>query len=182
MKRIKGPPALIGVLLVVAPFDAVATQLVPMEVAQPVGHDNGVAKCHVTFMVWRNTFEPGLEINHICVPYLVPIEGTEPRNQNVAAIAGIRTYVIRNQDLKNEGLFGDTLRVALDLESAHAIEEGSSSLSDIVNVVRQCIFEMAERSAARWPYPKILDLQIKGPKEYQSLGGISQLDIATFEE
>jgi len=40
-----------------------------MEVGQPVGHDNGVMKSHVTFMIWRNTFEPGLEINYICLPY-----------------------------------------------------------------------------------------------------------------
>lgn len=150
---------------------AFATQLVPMEVAQPVGHDNGVAKSLVTFMVWRNAFEPGLEINYICVPYMVPIEGTEPQNRNAAAIAGIRTYVVRSEDQKREGLFGDTLRVVMDLESAHALEDSSSPLDDIVDTVRQCIFEMAARSAARWPYPKVLDIKLRGPESFAPLGG-----------
>jgi hypothetical protein len=116
-----------------------------MEVAQPVGHDNGVVKSHVTFMIWRNTFEPELEINYICHPYQLPVEGAEPRNLNLADLAGIRTYVVRSEDRKAEGLFGDTLRVMLDLEEA------------------------------RWPYPKFLDIQVRGPERFASLGGISQI-------
>jgi RNase P/RNase MRP subunit p29 len=146
-----------------------------MEVAQPVGHDNGVVKSHVTFMIWRNTFEPELEINYICHPYQLPVEGAEPRNLNLADLAGIRTYVVRSEDRKAEGLFGDTLRVMLDLEEARWPEDRVATLDEIIATVRDCIFEMAARSGARWPYPKFLDIQVRGPERFASLGGISQI-------
>jgi len=141
---------------------AAASHLNPLEVPQPVVHENGVSLSHVTFLVEGDFVLPGLAINYICRPYEVPVADRGTENRNAAALAGIRATPQYSKESGSRGLFGgDTLRVILDLSEAHEVEK-AWTLWGAAAVVRDCILDAAARDRRTYPALRFVDIQDRG--------------------
>ena len=74
-----------------------------------------------------------------------------------------------------QGLFGDTLRVVLDLTSMKrgAESEWPGSEADVVAATVESLKLNARRE---WPRVRTLDLRVRGPSEFQAHAGVYPLD------
>lgn len=102
----------------------------------------------------------------------IPIQtfrGLEVRN--AAALARLRVRVLRNETRTQgahpgpPGLFGDTLRVVLDVADFHADSAFGYSLSTLVPATVTCMLSNARRSARVLRY---LDLRVAGDRKFAS--------------
>ena len=141
-----------------------------LEVAQPVRTENTITISRVTYLVYSEAFLPGQEVNYACRPYDVPVEGDGCENRNVAALCGFSAEAIWNPDFEMGGLFGDTLKVELDLSAA--TEGRCRDMDAAVEATVECVLTNAAKSADRHPYARVLSLRVIGPEEYAKHGGV----------
>ena len=148
-----------------------ASHLRAVSAFQPTAHENAIEITPVTFLVFGEALLPGEEVNYTSRPYLLPVEGMEPRNHNAAALAGIVVKTELNRDFGHGGLFGDTLRVIVDASAQRSVSEHSAQ--EVLDAtIRATLCNAAKSCRGNRPRPAWIDLLIVGsnPDERRVVG------------
>ena len=143
-----------------------------IESTQPIVTENFIRPCTVTY-IWSGMVHiVGSSVAKTCSPDSIETD-MGIHNRNAANLAGL-TVAVASSDSSWHPLFGDTLRVTLDVTSIGERKEvkqlGSLfSAAGLVNATVQCIRENAGRGV---PAAKHLDLKVVGSKRYSKLGRV----------
>ena len=161
----------ICLLLTGFPPDLGAASLFPIEVAQPIGTEEGLWLGCTSYVGYFGSPLPGLEIERTCDSNSV-VTPWGPRNLNLANLAGLKVVVRRFDEVT--GLLGDTIVVTID---ASALQTGRSrvmsvSVDTVVAATVDCVRENASRGASRWPRLRHLRLSVVGPSRYARYDGV----------
>ena len=154
--------------LTAAPRVALSSHLWAYAVYQPTETENGIVVSPVTFLVQGDDFSPGREVEFVCRPYLLPITGPAINagdlvNANAAARAHIKTRRLDNPAAPNTYLFGDTLRVTVDLTEAWPVGMSAEVVDATVRAVLQTAALSCGRGKGKAGH---VDLRIEGAPEY----------------
>jgi hypothetical protein len=162
---------LIGVMLLWA-LPAHASQEGTIESTQPIVTENFIRPCTVTY-IWSGMVHiVGSSVAKTCSPdYIETDNGVQ--NRNAANLAGF-TVTVASSDSSWHPLYGDTLRVTLDVSSIGEQEQvkqiGSMfSANDLVEATVQCVQDNAGRGV---PVAKHLDLRVVGSRRYAKLSRV----------
>lgn len=193
--------AALSVAIVLVANIAPATVERLCSVTQPIEVDGTFRMSPNTYVTYSTS--PGTELllttaeNRVRTPH-----GFLFLNMNSASRAGLAIQFVKDEKpptggraTRWDGLFGDTLRVVLDLRAMPVeaiLPEGVSTEDDkrtverrhrehrewcraLVEVTLQCMVE----NAAREPKARFLDVRIEGPSEFEDLAGTRSLRSAT---
>ena len=152
--------------LLVAVGSAGAAHLRALTTYQPTQTENGIVIVPVTFLVVNDDFSPGHQISYVCRPYLLPLlnqwNSADLVNHNVASQAAISAKVVGNLE-ERRLLFGDTLRVSVDLTETRPI----AMSPDVVDATVEAVLRTAAMSCRGGERdPSWVDLRISGPPDY----------------
>jgi hypothetical protein len=150
-------------------------------VQQPiVFHDAGIVACPVTFACRGSLWDsPGCLVAATIRESEIWTElGFE--NRNAASLAGVRLELVPHPEPVSRdqlrGLFGDTLRVVLDVSDDGSAEQDSEvaagfgwPLRDVLGVTRICMLANAALEPRRI---RFLEIRIRGARELSDLEGI----------
>jgi len=100
---------------------------------------------------------------------ILPGAGSHPAGQNAAAVTGISVRLLPNTTRNSPpGLFGDTLRVELDLTGFRRSQLGLR-IEDVTAATVHCMLVNAGRTGGIIKY---LDLRIRGDRQFSSAGRV----------
>ena len=150
-------------LLTGFPPDLGAASLLPIEVTQPIGTEEGLWLGCTTYVGYFGSPVPGMEIEHTCDSNSV-VTPWGPRNLNLANLAGLKVAVRRFDEVS--GLAGDTIVVTIDTSALWYDRVMSVSVDTVVAATVDCIRENAARGASRWPQLRHLRLSVVGSSRY----------------
>ena len=169
-----GMPILV---ILLSPQAAQAAVETAFEVAQPISTFEGIRICRVTYVEYTGSPLPGREVPFVVASNRVMDTLARFTNRNVASLLGFKAWADPHHQ---EGhLFGDTLRVYLDLSSSKPVPEHSAwGKFDAAQATVECVIVAA--AASRRGYDaaglavdaKYLDLRILGEAAYSKLGGV----------
>ena len=160
--------ALVAATVLMATSIGQATTECPCTVAQPIqSEDCSVMACPVTYTCFGDLWAtPGWMVRETLAENCV---GTHRgfENRNAANLAGFRLGLVeRSRPLgpnEADGLFGDSLRIVLDVSQAvAAVQEGTlhqSTFDRVMEVTHACLLSNA---ALEYPRFRFLDIQIRG--------------------
>jgi len=188
MTRIRSA-ILAGIVLVgmMIPGLAAAADEHAVQISQPViSGGTGLVIAQVPYMLWYlQGDDPAFEVSlTIAANAIATGDGTS--NRNAANLLGIQlTFPMppaqKWRRSSPRGVFGDTLRVAIDLskteEATHL--QGKASITrgflrkDIVPLT---LFSMLENARRGWPRIKNLHVEVIGPDEFKDLAGTYTLE------
>jgi hypothetical protein len=197
MKRLAALPALAVVIAVgatAAPTLACFGGII--EVAQPLADPEGILVRVVSFS--RNCVPtlvvPGYEVEFVAEPSFVRCEGKPDtaENLNAASFLGIRTDIDPFHG-RTSRLLGDTLHVMIDLTAIPSMTEdlrrrlNGWSIDDVIKATAESVLLTAywHRRGVSAPdslgrshsvYAQYVWLEIHGPEQYLSLGGVFNTD------
>jgi hypothetical protein len=140
-----------------------ATSETVFEVYQPVGLDDGIAIVSVPFVEYAGTAAGGVEVGWTCRDNAIKSRDGETHNFNVANAIGLSVQVRRNRENYPLGLYGDTLRVVLDLS---ALPDTTRFWGHPLNSIVKATFECILANGRRAPGAKYLDISLIGGGEY----------------
>lgn len=162
-----------------------ASSEIALQISQPIMTlDSGCMVSDVTFTgYWSLWDSPQLEVDLTVAPSAVTTE-QETVDRNGAAALGLHVEFPKGDEnpisSRNGvhdhflGLFGDTLRVVLDLTAMKVESELWRGFeAEIVGATVECLKLNARRG---WPRIRTLDLQVRGPSQFQSHTGIYPLE------
>jgi len=162
---------LIGVMLIWT-LPGHASQEGTIESTQPIATENFIRPCTVTYIRSGMVHVVGSSVRRTCSSNHVATDmGVE--NRNAANLAGF-TVAVAQSDSTWHPLYGDTLRVTLDVSSI-ADEENVKQLgslfssAELVEATVQCVRENAGRGV---PHARYLDLRVVGSQRYSKLGQV----------
>lgn len=167
------PLLIVVALTLAAPQVVFASHLWAYAVYQPTETENGIVVSPVTFLVQGDDFSPGREVEFVCRPYLLPVTGPASNagdlvNANAAARARIKARRLDNPAAPNTYLFGDTLRVALDLSEAWPVGISAEVVDATVRAVLQTAALSCGRGKGKAGH---VTLQVDGAPEYAAAAG-----------
>ena len=161
-----------------------ATWECAVEVAQPLVTEEGIYIGRVTYMDYRGGLIPGCDVPFVGKANAVIDELDRPVNRNVANLLGIRIDV---DPLHVTGaLFGDTLRVYIDLSSMGSAPSNANwTTSGAIAATVECVLTAAAASRSGWapahhPWDqtsrrmdaKYVDLRVHGKAEHTGLSRV----------
>lgn len=149
----------------------------PHVVSQPIdaGHA-GVVRCDNTYVRWGD--DPGIALMLTVAECRVSTPDGFV-NRNAASLMGITLRRVGHAGRPPEGqkwwpgLFGDTLRVTLDLSQLGVSSEPAVAMwrQHVVDATTQCMIENARRE----PRAAFLDVVVEGPPEFARFAGARAL-------
>lgn len=159
-----------------------------VQISQPViSGGTGIVVAQVPYMLWYlpgddPAFEVGLTV---AANTITTGDGTS--NRNAANLLGIQlTFPMppatnRWRRSAPRGVFGDTLRVAIDLsktEEATQLQDKASITRGFLrkDIVPLTLFSMLENARRGWPRIKHLHVEVVGPDEFKDLAGTYSLE------
>ena len=181
MSRLRSASGAVTIALLALTLPAYSSQEGTIESTQPIVTENFIRPCTVTY-IWSGMVHiVGSAVAKTCSPDHVKTDmGVE--NRNAANRAGL-TVAVASSDSSWHPLFGDTLRVTLNVTSIGEEEQikqiGSMfSTAGLVEATVQCIRENAERGV---PAARHLDLRVVGSKRYAKFSRVYAVASASRE-
>jgi len=118
-----------------------------LQVAQPIETEEGIVISIVTVVKYLGDKPPGLLVPFTCEENCIVTESGRSENRNAAHILGIRTGVDPYHATKGGSLYGDTLKVFIDLREASGGKTPSGwSLDAVMEATLECVLYNAERT------------------------------------
>lgn len=133
----------------------------PVEVLQPLDTGNVIWLSPVTYFGYFNWRHPGHPVAFTCSSNVVTRHDGQPSNMNIAAMAGFKVQLLSKDERHEEYLFGDTLRVVLDVSSIDAFHT-SWPRDALVGATVECILVNGAKGYSKGV--RYIQLAIKGPK------------------
>lgn len=157
-----------------------------IEVAQPIVAYEYIQVSRVTFAMGRpHQHIPGYELRHLGTPSCVCDDRGESANRNAASFLGMKAGYHPHHSTGS--LFGDTLRVYLDLSELRPAgpELEGVSVDAAIRAAVECVlttaydsrFGIVDSPDVRRVPAKHVWLEVRGSDEYSHLGG-----VFSFEE
>lgn len=136
------------ILIVLWVLPVSATEERAVQVSQPIVTKTGLYVSDVTFVAYVGSESWGDLVWYTCQPSFVANEEGEPLNRNAANLAGI-TSRPDSFHLQNQSLYGDTMRVFVDLTEMD-VSKIPCCPGDLVAATRECVLVNATRSMRAW--------------------------------
>jgi len=159
-----------------------------VQISQPIisGGSGLIAVAQVPYIFWYLPYDdPAFEVSlTVAANTITTGEGTS--NRNAANLLGIQlTFPMPPQTNRwrrsaPRGVFGDTLRVAIDLsktDETTRLQKASITRGfQRKDIVPLTLFSMLENARRGWPQIKNLHVEVIGPDEFKDLAGTYSLE------
>ena len=132
----------------------------PVEVLQPLDTGNTIWLSSVTYLGYFNWRHPGHAVAFTCSSSVVTSYDGPPADVNVASGAGFKVHVLSKNERQEEYLFGDTLRVALDVSSIRHLRTQWPQ-DAFIGAVVECILVNGVKGYAKGV--RHIQIAIRGP-------------------
>ena len=129
---------------------AFSTEEVAIEVAQPILTEEGIRVSDVTFVRYLGSRSWGDVVWYTCDKSFVTNQAGEAVNRNAASLAGLSATAY-SYHAQEQALFGDTVRVFIDLTKMDASKLGCNP-DTLVAATLECVLINATRSMTAWEY------------------------------
>jgi hypothetical protein len=176
------PPFAAVALVAVAATPSVAVVSGTLEVSQTIIAGDAIEIGTMTYVGFSDFWNYPAEVVYTASQSIIAGE-----DRNAASLLGIRISLVprsdaplsTSEDFRDHGVFGDTLRVVMDLTDLdpsfpgrERIRGAISTWDVVVAKTVDCILLNARRS---WPRVRFVDLAVLGPSEYTRLAGTHSL-------
>jgi hypothetical protein len=148
------------------------------EIAQPIDLVGGVVIRLVTVVKNVGQIPAGMTVPYTTEANCIVTDGTQSGNRNAADLLGVRATVDPYHASGGGSLYGDTLRVCIDLRAAQDSHTPHGwSLDAVVHATLECVLYNAERCRRAYgpdgPFDaKYVDVQILGAERYSDLAQV----------
>jgi hypothetical protein len=148
-----------------------------IEIAQPIADEDGIVLSRVTYVVHDDVDSWGRLVDYTCKEGFVGNDEGKAENRNAANITGIKAWV-DPYHFQEQALFGDTVRVYIDLTSFDPKKLGwrEEYARSVVDATLECVLVNATSSREGWYRAKNaritakhLHVEVRGAPEFKRL-------------
>ena len=125
---------------------ALASEETAIEVFQPIITEDQICVRRVTYVTHSSGVDYwGGFVDYTCEPNATVTDSDHPEDRNAASVTGIKAWV-DPYHFQEQGLYGDTVRVYVDLRHLDA----SKVRYDVVSATMECVLANATASRSGW--------------------------------
>jgi hypothetical protein len=172
------------ILAILTPASAFAAFETVLEVAQPIETEQGIWVSRVSYARYLGGLSFGHLVPFTCQPNCVFTEYRDCRSRNAADVLGLKAGLVGIRHTREETLYGDTLKVFLDLSEVDLKKKVHGWSADtVIRATMECVLinavqsrEAYDRNSKSRVEARYLEVRVRGSKKYADLGGVYDID------